>query len=60
MVQLHRWGDLAGAGFRAVKVEGVPHYKLVSCEEVRRCVIQELAAAGMALNVARYATVETL
>jgi len=57
---LHRWGDLAGAGFRAVKVEGVPHYKLVSCEEVRRCVIQELAAAGMALNVARYATVETL
>ena len=59
MAQLHKWGELAGAGFRAVKVEGVPHYKLVSCEEVWRCVVQELAAAGMALNVARSATIDT-
>ena len=43
-----RWGDLAGAGFRPVRIRGVPHYKLVSSPAVWEEVVRELASAAMA------------
>ena len=37
-----------GAGFKPVRISGVPHYKLVSSKAVWVQVVRELAAAAMA------------